>query len=276
MRNRTIANRLYLSITFVLWERRFNSYNDILYNILKFLLLVIIMYLAVFEMFYSWSSLQLEASLSTFARENYWPLGPFKTVHPPFYRFIGTWSWMLRFNSYHVFTAASITSFIQRSTERARVHQIYHRRILFYGPLFREHFWKNQTPDLQRHFQILNHLGLSIGRIGRTREPLELTSHCDFLFLRGGVLTPRPLASFYRVDFFRLMNTLDRGELGVVKIRDEYSWHSARIFFFDTHSLHASELGSCDHVSRNQKRVNSSATFRPPPPKLGTIHMPVT
>jgi hypothetical protein len=96
---------------------------------------------------------------------------------------------------------------------------------------FREHFWKNQTPDLQRHFQILNHLGLSIGRIGRTREPLELTSHCDFLFLRGGVLTPRPLASFYRVDFFRLMNTLDRGELGVVKIRDEYSWHSARIFF---------------------------------------------
>jgi hypothetical protein len=138
---------------------------------------------------------------------------------------------MLRFNSYHVFTAASITSFIQRSTERARVHQIYHRRILFYGSPFREHFWKNQTPDLQRHFQILNHLGLSIGRIGRTREPLELTSHCDFLFLRGGVLTPRPLASFYRVDFFRLMNTLDRGELGVVKIRDEYSWHSARIFF---------------------------------------------
>jgi hypothetical protein len=146
----------------------------------------------------------------------------------------------------------------------------------FLRPPFREHFWKNQTPDLQRHFQILNHLGLSIGRIGRTREPLELTSHCDFLFLRGGVLTPRPLASFYRVDFFRLMNTLDRGELGVVKIRDEYSWHSARIFFFDTHSLHASELGSCDHVSRNQKRVNSSATFRPPPPKLGTIHMPVT
>jgi hypothetical protein len=81
LRNRTIANRLYLSITFVLWERRFNSYNDILYNILKFLLLVIIMYLAVFEMFYSWSSLQLEASLSTFARENYWPLGPFNS--PP-------------------------------------------------------------------------------------------------------------------------------------------------------------------------------------------------